>query len=168
MDGKQKLLRHLAYYLEILIIFILSGTPQLMPSILGIKPVLLLPVALTIAVFESEIPAMIYGCVCGVLLDVGFTGEIGYYTVVLTILSFVLGYCASNFFVTNFLNAMVIGISSVVALLLVHFFIFSICTGDPQAGTHFIRHYLIRIFYTLIFLPLFFWFNRLFITTMKD
>ena len=168
MDKNQKLLRHIAYALEILVIFLLSGAPYILPSILGVKPVLLLPVVLTIAVFEGEIPAMNYGCVCGVLMDVGFTNDIGYYTIVLTILCFVLGYCASNFFVTNFVNAMVIGVSSIVALLLVHFFIFSICAGDPEAGTHFIRHYLIRIFYTLLFLPVFFWFNKLFVTSMKD
>lgn len=168
MDKNQKLLRHIAYSIEILLIFLLSGAPQLIPSILGVKPVLLLPVALTIAVFEGEIPAMIYGCVCGILMDVGFTNDIGFYTVLLTILCFIFGYCASNFFVTNFVNAMVIGASSVVALLLVHFFIFSICTGDPHAGTHFVRHYLLKIGYTLIFLPVFYWFNKLFVTSMKD
>ncbi len=166
MDGKLKFLRYVAYVLEIIILYALSGTPGFMPSIFGTKPLLLLPVAITIAVFESEIPAMIFGLICGSLCDIGFTDRIGFYTIALTILCFAFGYCARNFFVTNFLNAMVIGCITISVLLTVHFLIYWAAADIASPMLHFAKHYLVRIFYTLLFLPPLFWFNRLFRSSM--
>lgn len=120
---------------------------------------MLLPVAITIAVFENEIPAMVFGLICGALCDIGTSDKIGFYAVALTILCFVFGYCARNFFVTNFANAMAIGVISIIALLCIYFLFFS--ASVDYAGTHFLRHYLVRIVYTLIFLPILFFLNKL-------
>lgn len=168
MDGKLKFLRYIAYVIEILVLYVLCGTPGFMPAILGVKPMLLLPVALTIAVFENEIPAMIFGLVCGLLCDMGFGTDIGLYTISLTILCFVFGYCARNFFVTNFANAMIIGAATVTVLLFVHFLIYWAGADIENPWGHFLRHYLIKILYTLIFLPPLYWFNRLFRSSMKE
>lgn len=168
MEGRLKFLRFFAYGLEIVILYVLSGIPGFLPSFSGNKPALLIPVALTIAVFESEIPSMIIGMVCGMLLDTGFTASIGYYTLTLTVICFIIGYCARNFFVTNFLNAMVIGALTTLALLLIHFVIFTLLAKTPDAGLYFLKHYFLRIIYTLIFLPPLFYFNRLFMSSMKE
>lgn len=120
---------------------------------------LLLPVAFTIAVFENEIPAMVFGLICGALCDVGSYDKIGFYTIALTILCFVFGYCARNFFVTNFANAMAIGVSATAILLCLYFLFF--CAGMQYAGTHFLKHYLVKIIYTVLFLPLLFLLNKL-------
>ena len=55
MEKRYKFFRYLAYAIEILLVFIFQTTPQLLPEIGGSKPVLLIPVALTIAFFEEEI-----------------------------------------------------------------------------------------------------------------
>ena len=123
MDTRLKILRFVAYSIEIAVLFVLEGTPMLLPEIFGSKPCLLLPVALTIAVFESETASMSFGFVCGILTDIGYTGNIGFYTIVLTLLCFFIGYCAGNFFVTNLLNASIIGIGSITVLLVLHFLI---------------------------------------------
>lgn len=168
MEGKLKFLRYVAYAIEIIVLYVISGTPGFMPEIMGAKPLLLLPVAITIAVFESEITAMIFGLICGALCDVGFGTDIGFYTITLTLLCFAFGYCARNFFVTNFVNAMVIGSVTVTVLLVLHFLIFAVGSEMPNLGAHFLRHYLIRILYTLLFLPPLFWFNRLFRSSMVE
>lgn len=159
MDGKLKALRYITYSIEIVLLYVLSGIPGFLPAILGVKPLLLLPVAVTIAVFEKEVTAMFYGLACGALCDLGFTDRIGFYTIALTVLCFFFGYCARNFFVTNFANAMAIGGGTVVVLLCLHFFIFY--GSIPGAGAHFLRHYLIKIVYTAVFLPPMFFLNRL-------
>lgn len=168
MEGKLKFLRYIAYVIEVLVLYVLSGTPGFLPEIMGVKPLLLLPVAITIAVFESEVTAMVFGLVCGILCDIGFGTNIGFYTITLTILCFAFGYCARNFFVTNFVNAMVIGGVTTTALLIIHFLIFCAGSDMPFTGNHFVRHYLTKIVYTLIFLPPLFWFNRLFRSQMKE
>ncbi len=161
MDGKLKNLRYITYAIEIILLYVFSGIPGFLPSILGVKPLLLLPVAVTIAVFEKEVAAMFYGLACGALCDLGFTDKIGFYTIALTVLCFAFGYCARNFFVTNFENAMAIGGTTVVVLLCLHFMLFFASTDAPNMGAHFVRHYLIKIFYTAVFLPPLFFLNRL-------
>lgn len=161
MDSKLKTLRYITYAIEIIVLYVFSGIPGFLPSILGSKPLLLLPVAVTIAVFENEVPAMFFGLACGVLCDIGFSDRIGFYTIALTVLCFFFGYCARNFFVTNFANAMAIGGVTVVVLICLHFLIFFGGSDMPNLGGHFLRHYLTRILYTAIFLPPLFFLNRL-------
>lgn len=165
MTGHLKVLRYIAYSIEIILLYVLSGIPGFLPAILGTKPMLLLCVAITIAVFENEITAMAFGLVCGALSDIGSSDRIGFYTIALTILCFFVGYCARNFFVTNFANAMAIGAATVFALICLYFLLFR-AGSTPEAGAHFLRHYLIRIVYTAVFLPILFWLNKLLHTTV--
>ena len=168
MDSKLKNLRYITYALEIILLYVISGVPGLLPSISGTKPLLLLPVAVTIAVFEKEVPAMIFGLSCGALCDLGFSDKIGFYTIALTLLCFAFGYCARNFFVTNFANAMAIGGTTVVVLLCIHFLIYYANGDFPNAGAHFLRHYLVKILYTGVFLPPLFFLNRLLRSTIDN
>lgn len=168
MEKRRNFLRFFAYSLEIIVLYVLQGTPLLLPEIFGSKPCLLLPVALAIAVFESETVAMAFGFVCGVLTDIGFSGKIGFYTVVLTLLCFAIGYCARNFFVTNLLNASIIGIASITVMILIHFWLNVSLADIENAGAHFVKHYISRILYTgAFFVPLYF-LSRLFCVALKN
>ncbi|HCB90399.1 MAG TPA: rod shape-determining protein MreD, partial [Ruminococcaceae bacterium] len=51
----------LGYSIEILVLFVLQETPGLIPEIGGARPVMLIPAAVCIAMFESETPAMAFG-----------------------------------------------------------------------------------------------------------
>lgn len=168
MEHRYKILRFLAYSLEIVVLYVLSGTPMFLPEIFGSKPCILLPVAITIAVFEKETAAMSFGFVCGLLTDIGFSGKVGFYTVVLTLLCFIIGYCARNYFVTNLLNASIIGIVSIFVLILIHFWLNVSFAEIPDAGLYFVNHYISRMVYTSVFfIPLYF-FNKIFCSTIKD
>ena len=60
MTDFNRLIRYLAYTLELLVLFMLQETPGLLPTIFGSRPLLVLPAVLTIALFEKELPAMIF------------------------------------------------------------------------------------------------------------
>lgn len=167
MEKRRNFLRYLAYSLEIIILYVLSGTPHLLPEIFGSKPCLLLPAALAIAVLESETVAMSFGFVCGLLTDTGFSGKIGFYTIVLTLLCFCIGYCARNFFVTNLLNASIIGVVSITLLILIHFRLNVSALDIANTGEHFVRHYISRIVYTSVFFVPLYFLSKLFCSTMK-
>ena len=49
--NRYKGIRFFAYVLEILVLFMVQETPGLLPPILGARPVLLIPAALSIAFF---------------------------------------------------------------------------------------------------------------------
>ena len=63
-----KLIRYLAYVLELLVLFMLQETPGLLPSIFGARPVLLFPAVVAIAMLEPEVPALLFGVVGGTVL----------------------------------------------------------------------------------------------------
>ena len=52
---RYKIIRYFAYTIEILILYMVQETPGLLPEIGGARPVLLIPAAISIAMFESEL-----------------------------------------------------------------------------------------------------------------
>ena len=61
MKDLNRLIRYLAYTLELLVLFMVQETPGLLPAVAGVRPVLLLPAAVAIAMFEEEVPALAFG-----------------------------------------------------------------------------------------------------------
>lgn len=74
MRDLNRLIRYLAYTLELLVLFMLQETPGLLPAIYGVRPVLVLPAGLAIAMFEEETPAMAFGIAAGLFCDFGYSG----------------------------------------------------------------------------------------------
>ena len=54
MALKYKIIRCVAYTIEIIILFVLQEIPYLMPSLLGVRPLLLIAAPMTIAILENE------------------------------------------------------------------------------------------------------------------
>lgn len=160
--------RYLAYSLEILLLFVLGSTPSLLPEIFGATPCLLLALSITIAVFENEIPAMIFGIACGVLLDLGYSNSIGTFTVTLAIVCFVLGFCANNIIAANFWNVMLSATVTITAVLSLHFLFVVVIAGVEHAGVYFVNHYISRIVQTILCTALLYFVNRFIHTTLNE
>lgn len=150
MDKKFTVVRYIAYGLEILLLFILQATPNLLPEVFGGKPLLLIPAALTIAFFEPEIPAMFFGIACGVLLDFGYGDNIGYYTVMLGIICFILGWIFRDYMVVSFLNATAFSAVIIAGLICLNFLFFYLFAGKDEPGLYFVSHYISRAVYTFL------------------
>lgn len=160
MEKKYRVFRYIAYGLEILILYVVQGTPFLTPEICGGRPVLLIPAALTIAFFEDEITAMYFGLACGVLLDLGTGGNPGFYTVTLALSAFVIGSVFRDYMVVNFLNALAFCAAFSGGLIALHFLFFYIFAGKDGGGYYFVNHYISRIVYTVALSPLFYFLNK--------
>ena len=163
-----KFFRYLAYSLEILLLFVLGTTPSLIPQIFGATPCLLVALALTIAVFESEVPAMIFGLVCGLLSDIGYSNSVGTFAISLTIVCFILGFCANNFITANFYNVLLTATVVVTALLSLHFLFSYVMAGYSDAGTYFVNHYISRIVQTIICTAILYFINKFIYSTLSE
>ncbi len=168
MEKKMTAFRYLAYALEIIIIYILQGTPGFLPEILGGKPVLLIPLAVTIACFESEVTSLFFALSCGILLDLGFNGNIGFYAILLTLLCFVISVIFRDYLVVNFLNSFAFTGAVILLLLLLHFLFFYVAKGYSNGGYYFVHHYISRIIYTAVFFPLFYLINKSLHRNLQD
>ena len=95
---------------ELLVLFMLQETPGLLPTIFGSRPLLVLPAVLTIALFEKELPAMIFGIVGGLLLDFGLSGVMGFHALILAVLCFLVSLLAQVYLQVNIVTAVFMGI----------------------------------------------------------
>ena len=147
-ERKYTFLKFFAYVIEIIIFYILEGVPNLFPEVLQGKPLFLLPIALSIGFFEKEIPAMVYGIVCGSLIDFGVTSHFGFYTFSLAILCFFIGYIVENFFI------------AVPVLISLNFVFTYIVLGYSDYITYYVNHIVPIMIYTFIVSPIFYGINK--------
>lgn len=154
-----KVIRYLAYTLEILVLFMIQETPGLLPSIFGVRPVLLFPAVMSIAMFETEVPALAFGVLGGLLCDYGLSGMLGFHALVLGVLCFFISLLVRVYFQINLVTAILTGVWSIgLTVCAQWFFLYFFQYSHPAyAFTH---HYLPKYCYTLLFLPLVYLLNR--------
>lgn len=160
MERNLRGVRCFAYSLFIFLLYVISGVPSVIPELFGSKPCVLIPMALTIAVFENERVSMIFGAVCGILTDLGFSNTVGYFAVFLTVICFFIGFFSDNLIVGNLLNTMIISLCATVVLIGLYFVFFYLFTGFENAGRIFVNHYISKIIYTIVLVPAFYFLNR--------
>lgn len=89
----------------------------------GVKPLLLIPVALCIAMWESEMPSALTGVICGLLLDSACGKVMGYNGLMLMALCLFVSLLFLHLMRQNFVNSIfVVTISSILLGVLDFFF----------------------------------------------
>ncbi len=159
MRDFNRVVRYLAYVLEFLVLFMLQETPGLLPAVFGVRPVLIFPAAITIAMFEEEVPAMAFGVVGGLFCDFGLSGMMGFHALVLAALCFFVSAISRIYLQVNIATAIITGLWTIglvvcVQWLFLYYFRYS------MPGYAFVHHYLPKYFYTMIFVPLTYLLNR--------
>ncbi len=148
--------RYLTYAVEIVLLYLLQNSPKVMPELFGSKPLLLVPAALVISAFESTIPSIVIGAVCGVLTDIG-SGYIGWYAVLLMLVCFIQSELLHRYFVPSFLTAEVYSFVSIIMLVWFYFVIFVLLSDVSQAGYLFVHRYISRAVYSFFMtIPMYF------------
>ena len=152
--------RYLAYTIEIILMFALSTTPRLLPEIFGAKPVLLVCAALTVAVYEREIPAMIFGMVAGILCDLSYSNSIGLFAISLTVICFIVGYAANNLIVATFMNFLLYAFITVGLLFMLYYLVMFVIAGVEDSWMYFREHLISRMVQTFIWSIPFYFINK--------
>lgn len=155
-----RVVKYITFSIEILLALIIQSTPYLLPEVFGGKAILLVPLAFSIAVFEEEIPAVIFGAVCGLLIDSGYSGPIGFYAITLAITCYIISFLMANYVRTNLLTAMLTALAAVPVVIFLQFIFYYLLMEYDDAWGFFARHYISRIIYTLAFMPVFYGLNR--------
>lgn len=159
MRDLNRIIRCLAYTLELLVLFMIQETPGLLPRIYGARPVLVLAAGLVIAMFELETPAMAFGIVAGLFCDFGFSGTLGFHALILAVLCFFISLLVRAYMQVNPVTAVLLGIVALgitfgAQWLFFYYFHYS------SPGYALRMHYLPKYLYTLIFVPLLYLLNR--------
>nr|WP_319489631.1 rod shape-determining protein MreD [uncultured Caproiciproducens sp.] len=157
---KLKYLRYFAYTIEILVFFMVQETPGLVPDLFGARPILLIPVALSIAMFENETASMGFGLLCGLLIDFGAGGVLGFHGLLLSVICYSIGLIAANLIQTNFLTAMIIAVISTASIVFLQWVFYYLLFSYAHAAYALTAHYIPRFCYTAVIMPVAYYFNR--------
>lgn len=114
------MLRYFVYIIEIIVTYLLSETLGLISPIFGARPVLLLPVVVSTAVFESETATMGFGLFCGILLDFGTSGDValGFRMPLFSVLCFCAGLMAVHLLWASLLTDLPLSTAAIGLILL--------------------------------------------------
>ncbi len=162
----QSRLKWLAYILELFLVFIIQYTPNLLPSFLGVKPMLLVVCALSISMFESEGSAMWVGMIAGLLMDLSASKAFGFNTLVLMIICYLCGALVVFLMRNNIVSAMVIGIGGLLVISILRWFFFVALWGDPKTFYYLYAIMLPQLVYSAALIPVAFFFNRSLVSHM--
>ncbi len=160
MEDKYKYFRFLAYVIEIFVFFVVQQTPGLIPTVLGGRPMLLLPILVTIAMFENETVGLFFGLLIGVISDIGLWNVIGFYGIIFAIIGYVIGLLAVNFLRTNLITALIASLAAIIVSYGMYYLFAYVFKGYDGMAYVFVNHFLSRMVYTLVLSPVFYFFNK--------
>lgn len=159
---RYRIIRYLAYTLELLVLSMLQQTPGLFPEILGARPVVVIPAVILIAMFESPLAAMAFGIFGGFLIDFAGGGALGFHALFLAVLCYVLASMCNELIQTNLLTALLASLICVAVMILLQWVFFYLSSGYAYPGYALSHHYLPRLAYTYLFVPLLYFLTRAF------
>ena len=157
---KYKIFRYFAYTLEIIIFFMIERTPRLIPELFGEKPIIIVPILLTIALFEGEKAGLGFGIFIALLMETSTSCNFGFFVILLGILGYIVGLISKDVINVNFPTAMMVSSVSLLIFFIFSFFYYSSLESYHGAFYIFWRHYLLKIALSNLTLPLVYYLNR--------
>ncbi len=151
-----RLLRYLLYSFELLVLFILQGTPGLFPEILGARPVLLCSAAISIAMFEPNIPAIGFAAAAGLFLDFTSGNVLGVYALMLVIICYVVSTLSHTVLQVNLPTAMIMAVLGTTIVIFLGWLFQFVLPGYSHPGFALTNVYIPKFFYSLLMFPLIF------------
>lgn len=150
----RKYYRYFLYVLEVFLLFIIEGTPCLLPQFYLAKPLLLVSLAVSLAAFESPLCALVFGVLCGMVIDAGSGGVMGFSAIILAVICFYESYWNTKYIKNSIYLVLVYSAVASAAIISLKFFIFYFIKKYPGASESYVTHYLPRIVYTWAVTPL--------------
>ncbi len=160
VQTKVKTKRYLLYALIIFLAHILQNAVPIFPEIASARPILLIPVAVCIAMFEGEIIGAGAGLLAGVLWDTVTVTADGYVALYLMLACAVCGVLLRVFMRNNIVTYLIMN-SGIIFIYIVTYVLFFISArGIDGAGQIFLRYYIPMGLYSFILTPLWYYLIR--------
>ena len=158
LNNKNKVyaVKYLSYVLIILGLYVLQTTPGFL-SVFGIKPNLILPAVVCIAMVEGEFIGGLMGAYGGMLLDLGGFSVFGFYSIQLMVICVAIGLLVIYLMKNNLLSAAILCGGTALFLSLTQFFFFYALWGYEDVFRLYLTKLLPTAAYSVAFLPPFFW-----------
>ncbi len=149
---RQKLVhavKHTGYALAMLLLYVLQVTPRFF-SLFGVKPMLIVPLAICIAMVEGEFVGGLYGVLCGLLLDFGAFTLFGINSIIMLVSCVAAGLLVIYLMRPGLRSAIILTFATAVTICLAHYFFLYGMWGLKDASLIFYNHSVPMILYTTI------------------
>ena len=156
-----KIIRYIVYSIEIVIFFAIQRVPEsLMYFFTGTRPLYLIPLAFTVTVLEGKKPGFIFSIIAGVLIDLDSSFNLGFYTVILPVVSLFLNDILEKIINVNFFSATVLIFSFILVISILEILFLYITKFQKDNLLELTNLYFPRSFFTFLTIPVFYLFNR--------
>ena len=110
--------------------------------------------------FESEFAGIGFGLLCGLFLDIGMGGVLGFHGLLLAAACYGVGLLTADLIQTNFLTSLLLAAGAIVGILFLQWVFFYLLYGYDHSGYALLTRYLPRMVYSFCTMPLCYAFNR--------
>lgn len=147
---KIKLKRYSIFFLVILCAHLLQNSLMIFPEILGVRPILLISVAVCIAMYEGEVIGAIVGFIAGSLWDTVTVTADGYNALYLAAACAVCGFLLRVFMRNNIITYIMMNGAVTIFYCLTYALFFVAARGIDGASVMFVRYYFPMAIYSVI------------------
>ncbi|MDO4731353.1 MAG: rod shape-determining protein MreD [Clostridia bacterium] len=166
--SKYNYIRYLAYFIEILIFYVLEQTPYLLDGIFGVKPLIIISSALSIAMLEKRNISIIFSIFTGFLMDMSLGGYFGFNTIIVLILCYLINILSTDLIKTNLLTSSIVNIVCITIVFTLQFLFLYVFKGYEDQMYAFMNHYLPLIVVSFLVSPLMYLLNKLFFICFRE
>lgn len=156
---KKDLIKWTLYALILFLAFILQTTPGFL-ELFGVKPVLILPVILSIAMFEGEWAGGVYGVVGGLFWDTAADRLLGFNAILMLIACVITGLLVMYLIRAKIWNSLLIVLSAALLQGLIDYFFYYLIWDYDFSYLILLKRVLPTAVYTTVISPLFFYLIR--------
>lgn len=161
MENRHRVLRCIIYIIEIILFFIVQETPFLVPQLYNVKPLIILLVAISIAIFETTAFSMFFSVATGLMMDMGYGGTIGLNIIAVSVACYIINYIFTSVVRTNIFTAMIAFAAAIFFVLSLDCLFYFLIRDIDQKLLIYFTYYCTIMLYTFLLFPIFYYINKL-------
>ena len=146
----EKIAKYALLSVCVFILYILQGTPGFL-QIFGIKPVLIIPFCINLAMLEEEEYTLAVYIIAGLLMDLSAGRIVGMYTIPLIIACAVCTIMVKFIFQPNYRNTVALSFICTLAILTLDFFFGYILRGYRGIFVLYLKNVILASAYSVVF-----------------
>lgn len=147
-------LKWTAYGLLILLVTILQATRGLIPPVFGVRPLLVVPLTVCIAMFVGPVGGAAAGIACGILWDLYAARLLGFNALLLLATGCICGLLITLLMRNNLLTALLLSAAALLFVGLMNWLCHTVLLQEPEAGFILLRRVLPTLGYSFVLTPL--------------
>lgn len=155
-DTKPLVIRRVIFVLLIIAAAIIQNTGKISGGAFTVRAFLILPLIVSISMFEREVASAVFGAFAGVLWDVS-AGVDGYNAFVIMLLCTACSLFISHFMRNSIITAFVLGVSVVAIYEVLYIIVFIVLQGGGNPIAAAFGFYLPSLIFTSAFIPIFYY-----------